>query len=169
MFHPKNPILSAAGRKGVRMRWERASQAEKDSAATRARDGLRRKYIERAQATFALIGIEPTREQIANAATALHRKDLRDRLRVARAAAVDAKAQAKRQRDFEHAANQVSAFVGVLRVQVPTLTDSLASRLCLIAADAELRAPDGYRPERLAKRLQLAVDDWKEAVPGSAN
>lgn len=79
-FHKGDPRAAAAGRKGQNIRWSKATPADKAEATRVMREAQAAKYVEQAGDTLTRMGITPTPEQVEQAATALQRADLRDRL-----------------------------------------------------------------------------------------
>jgi hypothetical protein len=142
-------------------RWGRASQSEKDEQAAIAREGITRKYLEQATATFERMSITPTPEQVATAADSLRVADLRERMAYARERSVQVAAEKARVRAVEFAVRQAHRYADILRAYEPTIADKVLFRLCVIVAKDELDAPDGFKAHRCVKRLQALVDDAK--------
>ncbi len=160
----KDPAKVAAGRKAMAARWGRASQADKDGSATNMREGLTRKYTDQARTQVAALGLTASEEQIAAAATSLHRAALREAGLKGAEAVAQARVAKRQREDADWVLRNVRAYANILTAHEPTIPERVATRLvaAVVADELDLREDDaGLNRARCIRRLDIYVERSK--------
>lgn len=124
-----------------------------------ARAVMRDRYREEASAQLAVMGIDPTPDQLAEAGDRLLKQAQRDRLNVARLTRWTAHEAEKRDADKMWGARQALHFAETITAYSPvTMTRAAVYRIVFMALQDELVAPDGFSRPRCLKRLQNLYD-----------
>jgi hypothetical protein len=159
-FQKGDPRAAAAARKGQNIRWAKATPEQRAENVRTLRDAQAAKYVERATATLERMGIasEFTPEQVAEAANALQKTDLRERLAKGR----ERKAELASQEDAwnRRVAKLAGLFIDGLVRELGLIPD-MAATVAKVAYSAMADEFERPQAERDFQRLRRRWEDYR--------
>lgn len=157
-FPVGDPRAAIAGRKAMSIRWAKATPEQRSEAGRTMTEAKARQYIEKASTTFERLGVAPTPEQVQQAATALQRADLRERLAAGRAAKAELRAQGDAWVARVH--KLAGLFIDGLCRELG-LTPDLATTVARVAYSAMADETDRPQEERDFQRLNKRWETYR--------